>query len=414
MIAHLTAWISSRRGRPVRAVHGTGSGQSCGRRSPAAWAVVAGSVGAAIVVAVAAEVAALREDAEKRRPAENTEYVSHAEPYPLFPWPRGAFWLAAIACALAPGATSSSPGTGAARTPRPPRHEDQSPAEAPEGPRLRSGQGPEEARAARNGVGRGRRLGWLAYAYLTLPDVRPLADTNPQTTAFVELRAREAHASGKKTPRRVQRWVPSSPDLAELEARGARRRGCGVLGTRGRGLLRAAGVDRARLDARPDARREHRPQQLAKNLYCRRRATRSEVPRADPRAPPRSRARQGAHLRDVPERDRIGRRHWGAEAAARTYYGVPSAALGPSQAALLAGAIINPRLLNPAEPTARLLRRQRIILKRMGGVTPPEPARPLAPPPEPSEPLPGQPVTPDELPRRCRPTTRGARAEQKQ
>ena len=45
---------------------------------------------------------AQREDAEKRRPAENTEYVSHAEPYPLFPWPRGAFWLAAIACALAP------------------------------------------------------------------------------------------------------------------------------------------------------------------------------------------------------------------------------------------------------------------------------------------------------------------------
>ena len=53
-------------------------------------------------VARSAEVAAQREDAEKRRPAENTEYVSHAEPYPLFPWPRGAFWLAAIACALAP------------------------------------------------------------------------------------------------------------------------------------------------------------------------------------------------------------------------------------------------------------------------------------------------------------------------
>ena len=55
-------------------------------------------------LARSAEVAAQREDAEKRRPAENTEYVSHAEPYPLFPWPRGAFWLAAIACALAPGA----------------------------------------------------------------------------------------------------------------------------------------------------------------------------------------------------------------------------------------------------------------------------------------------------------------------
>src|SRR5262249_18040554 len=34
--------------------------------------------------------------------------------------------------------------------------------------------------------------------------------------------------------------------------------------------------------------------------------------------------------------------------------------------ALLAGAIVNPRLLTPARPTRRLLRRQRIILARMG------------------------------------------------
>ena len=63
---------------------------------------------------------------------------------------------------------------------------------------------------------------------------------------------------------------------------------------------------------------------------------------------------------------------YGAEAAAQTYFGVPAAAVGPSQAALLAGAIINPRLLNTAEPTPRLPRRQQLILRRMGGVTPPE------------------------------------------
>ena len=45
----------------------------------------------------------------------------------------------------------------------------------------------------------------LAYVYLTLPDVRPLATSNPPTTAFIELRAREA-APGRK-PRRMQRWV---------------------------------------------------------------------------------------------------------------------------------------------------------------------------------------------------------------
>src|SRR3954471_21521630 len=56
---------------------------------------------------------------------------------------------------------------------------------------------------------------FLAYAYLTLPDVRPLKTSNPTTTAFMELRDAEARANGE-TPRRVQRWVSYSrisPDL---------------------------------------------------------------------------------------------------------------------------------------------------------------------------------------------------------
>jgi len=62
---------------------------------------------------------------------------------------------------------------------------------------------------------------------------------------------------------------------------------------------------------------------------------------------------------------------WGAEAAARSYFGVPASALSADQAALLAGAIINPRVYSPAHPNARLLSRQRTILARMGDVTPP-------------------------------------------
>jgi membrane peptidoglycan carboxypeptidase len=57
---------------------------------------------------------------------------------------------------------------------------------------------------------------------------------------------------------------------------------------------------------------------------------------------------------------------FGAEAAARAYFGKPAAALTPDEAALLAGAIINPREHSPAKPTARLLRRQQIIARRMG------------------------------------------------
>jgi monofunctional biosynthetic peptidoglycan transglycosylase len=64
---------------------------------------------------------------------------------------------------------------------------------------------------------------------------------------------------------------------------------------------------------------------------------------------------------------------WGAEAAGRAYFGRSADELSPEQAALLAGALINPRIYNPARPNARLLRRQQMILGRMGGVTGPPP-----------------------------------------
>jgi monofunctional biosynthetic peptidoglycan transglycosylase len=77
---------------------------------------------------------------------------------------------------------------------------------------------------------------------------------------------------------------------------------------------------------------------------------------------------------------------WGAEAAARSYFGIPASALNAEQAALLAGAIVNPRVHNPARPTPRLRRRQQIILGRMGEVTPPAvPIVVTAPEPSPLE-----------------------------
>jgi monofunctional biosynthetic peptidoglycan transglycosylase len=81
---------------------------------------------------------------------------------------------------------------------------------------------------------------------------------------------------------------------------------------------------------------------------------------------------------------------FGAEAASRTYFGKPASALTPDEAALLAGAIINPREHSPAHPTTRLLRRQQIIVRRMG-IKPPEPTAvnvtaPTVPAVEPSSP----------------------------
>jgi membrane peptidoglycan carboxypeptidase len=70
---------------------------------------------------------------------------------------------------------------------------------------------------------------------------------------------------------------------------------------------------------------------------------------------------------------------FGCEAAAREYFKTSCSSLGYEQAALMAGAIINPRVHSPAHPTRRLLRRQQIILRRMQ-FKPPAPAQaPTAP-----------------------------------
>ena len=62
---------------------------------------------------------------------------------------------------------------------------------------------------------------------------------------------------------------------------------------------------------------------------------------------------------------------FGCEAAARAYFGKSASALSVDEAALMAGAIINPRVYSPARPNARLLRRQQLIGRRMGAVAPP-------------------------------------------
>jgi len=63
------------------------------------------------------------------------------------------------------------------------------------------------------------------------------------------------------------------------------------------------------------------------------------------------------------------------EAASRAYFGKSCAGLDIHEAALLAGAIINPREHSPAKPTRRLVRRQQIVLRRMQ-YRPPAPAAP--------------------------------------
>jgi len=217
---------------------------------------------------------------------------------------------------------------------------------------------------------------WIViYVYLTLPDVRVLAATNPTTTAWMELRAEEAAREGR-TVRQVQRWVPYSRISNQLKR--------AVLVAEDSAFWDHEGIDLEQIresmrvnweQGRPIRGASTITQQLAKNLYLSpsrdplRKLRELIIARRLEAALPKARIFE-IYLNVIEWGDGI----WGADAAARTYFGIPASAVGREQAALLAGAIINPRALNPRRPTARLYRRQKIILGRMGEVTPPAPA----------------------------------------
>ena len=213
----------------------------------------------------------------------------------------------------------------------------------------------------------------LAYAYLSLPDVRPLKTTNPSSTAFIDLRAREAKANGQPV-RRLQRWVSYSRISHELKR--------AVLVAEDAAFWDHEGVDLEQLQesletdwARGRLLRGGSTitQQLAKNLYLSpsknplRKLRELIIARRLEAELKKSRILE-LYLNEIEWGDGI----YGVEAAARTYFYKSATELDSSEAALLAGAIINPRLLNPARPTARLIRRQQLILRRMGAVVPPQ------------------------------------------
>jgi monofunctional glycosyltransferase len=220
------------------------------------------------------------------------------------------------------------------------------------------------------------------YIYLTLPDVRSLRTTNPTSTAFQELRERKARAKGH-TPRRVQRWVSYgriSPNLTRA-----------VLVTEDAKFWKHEGIDLDQIKESIEVNIERGEfargastitQQLAKNLYL------------SPSKTPVRKIRElliARRLEAELTKQRIlelylnviewGDGIYGAEAAARTYFGKSAAELGPLEAALLAAVIANPRVLDAAHPSAKLRRRQQMIARRMGAVTPPPVVAATVPPP---------------------------------
>ena len=194
----------------------------------------------------------------------------------------------------------------------------------------------------------------------------------------MELRENEAASEGRRL-RHVQVWIPYRRISQNLKR--------AVLVAEDDAFWDHEGVDfeqlRASIEINLERGRAVRgastiTQQLAKNLYL--------SPVKDPIRGPLRKLREliiARRLEAALPKARIleiylnviewGDGIWGAEAAARTYFGTSASALTADQSALLAAAIVNPRLLNPARPTRRLLSRQRIIRGRMGGVEPPAP-----------------------------------------
>jgi monofunctional biosynthetic peptidoglycan transglycosylase len=246
-----------------------------------------------------------------------------------------------------------------------------------------------------------------AYIYLTLPDVRSLRTRNPETTAFMELRAGQALDEGEE-PRRFHRWVAYSRISQNLVR--------AVLVTEDSAFWEHEGVDFEQIKESIGINLERMQfvrggstitQQLAKNLYL------------SPSKNPIRKLRELLIARrleaELPKRRILelylnliewGDGVYGAEAAARKYFGKSAAGLTAEESALLAAAIANPRVLNPARPNARLRNRQHMILGRMGAITPPPPSEPsdasspgVVPPPVEGLPsvLPGQ-VVPSKPP----------------
>lgn len=207
---------------------------------------------------------------------------------------------------------------------------------------------------------------WIAFEVIRFPDVTKLAKERPATTAFMEQRKKELRRAGKSDALEWT-WVPYDRIASSLRR--------GVLVAEDNAFYEHEGVDtkgmrealernwkRKRLTAGGST----ITQQLAKNLYL------------SPSRNPLRKIREYFIARSLEKhltKKRIleiylnvvelGERVYGAEAGARHYFGKPAAALSAREAALLAGCLPNPRIMNPSRPNKRLRFRQSMILRRL-------------------------------------------------
>lgn len=215
-------------------------------------------------------------------------------------------------------------------------------------------------------------------------DVGALANTRPRETALMKQRAREAARSGRTSSVRW-RWMSGqriSPHLRHA-----------VLVAEDDAFFSHGGLDWDEIEA--SAQRNWRAgrivrggstitQQLAKNLWL-----------SDSRTPTRKfeELLLALRLERTLSKRRIfelylnciewGDGVYGADAAARHWFGVSASDLSPRQAVALAAVIINPRRHSPVAPSRRIERRIRMIERRLArrGQLPAPVPRPTERPP---------------------------------
>jgi len=208
-------------------------------------------------------------------------------------------------------------------------------------------------------------VGAVFYFYYTLPTVSVLKQRNPKATALMELRDEEYRSKGIRAPRQ-QIWVPYGAISENLKK--------AILINEDAGFFSHKGVDLDELKAALKKDWETLSfsrggstitMQLAKNLYL------------NPSKNPLRKIKEiviAWQLEQALSKRRIfeiylnivewGRNVYGAEAAARFYFGKSAATLDPLEAATLAALVPSPR----SSKERNILSRRNLILGRLASV----------------------------------------------
>lgn len=206
---------------------------------------------------------------------------------------------------------------------------------------------------------------FLGYQLLTWPDVAALAKENPATTAFIDDYRGWGWFGGKKEV--AWTWVPAARISPHLKRAVVVSEDIGFFSHDG---FATAEMKRALADAWEEKSLPRGAstisQQLAKNLYLS--PSRNPLRKVKEAILTRQLERSLSKRRileiylNVAE---LGTGIYGAEAAARHYFGKSARSLTPREAAQLAAALPYPKGWHPGSKSKRYQRRVRIVERRM-------------------------------------------------